>query len=43
MKRCDSCGELKESPEDFAIFEEQDDNESVHICWGCHDDGRTIE
>ena len=42
MKRCDSCGELKESPGELAISEENEEG-GVHICWSCHDTGRTVE
>ena len=40
---CDSCSELKESPERFAISETQDDGGSVNICWDCHNNGRTVQ
>ena len=39
--RCTSCGKLKDSPEDFGIVE-QTDRQTVRLCWGCHERGRSL-
>ena len=41
-EHCDSCGELKDAPEEFPILE-RDERGSIAICWRCHDGARGVE